>query len=192
MSQHGVFQVVDTFTFQVDAEQESSELFSHGAVNAATTSRADDHAGELIYLQVRLLPQRFCCFQLGSRANTCCSRSTEARVTQFWDAALVRLRSEEKGLCWRGDHLCPRAFSVPYVLLKKVRTNWTRATAALKKQLFGTGDRSKGDTLTNTGIPSSIRRINARKVWGSNSRFYAASNLLLEVPGRHQREPERE
>lgn len=61
MSQHGVFQEADTFTCQVDAEQQSSQLFSHGAVNAAVTGRPParpvDHTGEFIHLQVRTLPR---------------------------------------------------------------------------------------------------------------------------------------
>lgn len=56
VSQHGVFQVIDTFTFQVDAEQQSSGLFSHGAVSAETPGHPGDHAGEFVSLQLRLLP----------------------------------------------------------------------------------------------------------------------------------------
>lgn len=41
--------MIDTFTFQVGAEQRSSVLFSHGAVNAtATTGRRGQHTGEFI------------------------------------------------------------------------------------------------------------------------------------------------
>lgn len=123
VSQHGVFQVIDSFTFQVDAEQQSSELFSHGAVNAATTGRPGDYAGEFIYLQSTPFPTlRFCCFQLGSRANTCCNISTEPCVMQRAfpsNKQLGRCYSPPqiggKPLCLRGHRLCPRAFSVPYV-----------------------------------------------------------------------------
>lgn len=55
VSQHGVFQVIDTFTCQVDAEQQSSRSFFTRCRERSSHGPAD-HTGESIYLQVRALP----------------------------------------------------------------------------------------------------------------------------------------
>lgn len=81
------FRWLDTFTCQVDAEQQSSQLFSHGTVNAAATGLLPGWSHRWVHLPVgpRSPSLRFCRFGVSScvpEQNTCCSGPAQPCVMQ--------------------------------------------------------------------------------------------------------------